>query len=764
MEQRPSPWKTVRIALQKVRPGVIRLKDRNYLTKWLVVSSLIGLVAGLGAIAFTLAITWGTHFFLGVLVGYQPPNPQGEGGGGNLSPQLDLVHHPLFLLLPLVVGLGGLLSGLIVFTFAPEAEGHGTDAAIASFHYEEGRVRARIPLIKLVASAITIGSGGSGGREGPTAQISAGFGSLLARWLGLSASDRRIALAAGIGAGIGAIFRAPLGGALIGAEILYTQDIEIEAIIPALIASIIGYAIYGAWAGWEPVFGNQAQNTFNSPVQLIYYALLGIICGGIGILYARSFHGTAKLFHRLSLSRHWLWLRPTIGGVLVGLMGLALPEALGMGYGWVQASMGSTLLSLPFWLVLALPFAKILSTSLSIGSGGSGGIFGPGMVIGSMVGASVWRLAFHHLPEVPDVPAPFVIVAMMALFGGIAHAPLSVMLMVAEMTGNLSLLAPAMVAVGLAYIVVGKNTIYTSQLETRANSPAHRLRLSFPLLSTLVAREALLPLVHLPITPETTVAVVEAAMKTEHRSGVVVRNADGTLAGVATNADIQRVPENERDQTFIEAVMTREPVSMRASESLDVVLEQLTKAGIRWAPVLEEGIPQYPIGVVSVASIMDVYHKAVAQGTRRMRSLVEGTVLVEVTVTPESLLSGKQLKHLRLPAQTLVVSIRRAGALVFPRGDTELHSGDAVTFLTNPATETHLRAYLAGPEADHIPDDFPRGKTEGRRTETRGTGPFTGLRLPRIRRRYSAPDEAFIRGEETPPIVSVSPESQDKHA
>ncbi len=706
MLRRSGLWETVRARWQRARPGVINLKDSRYLTKWLVVSSLIGVVAGVGAIAFTLAITWATHFFLGLLVGYQPPNPQGEGGGGNLSPLLDIGHHPLFLLLPVVVGLGGLLSGLMVFNLAPEAEGHGTDAAIAAFHYEEGRVRARIPLIKLVASAITIGAGGSGGREGPTAQISAGFGSLLARWLGLSVADRRIALAAGIGSGIGAIFRAPLGGALIGAEILYMQDLEIEAIIPSLIASIIGYAIYGAWAGWEPIFGNQAQNTFNSPLQLVYYAILGMICGGIGILYARAFHGTAKLFHRLPLSRHWLWVKPTIGGVLVGLMGLAIPQALGMGYGWVQAGMGPMLLSLPFWLVLALPFAKILSTSLSIGSGGSGGIFGPGMVIGSMVGASLWRLSFQHLPAIPNTPAPFVIVAMMALFGGIAHAPLAVMLMVAEMTGNLSLLAPAMVAVGLAYIVVGKNTIYTSQLETRANSPAHRLRLSFPLLSTLVAREALLPMVSQPVTPETSVAVVEAAIKAERRNGVVVRKPDGTLAGVATQADIRRVPEESRSQTAVGAIMTREPVAVRASEPLDAVLEQLTKAGIRWAPVLEEAgheAPGRPIGIVSVASIMDAYHRAVAQGTRRMRSLVEGTVLVEVTVTPESMLAGKLLRQMKFPPQTLVVSIRRSGALVFPRADTELRSGDAVTFLTNPVIEPQLRAYLAGPEAEHVP-------------------------------------------------------------
>lgn len=727
MDRHAGRWERLLEPLRRRKLGTFRLERAPYLTKWLIVSSLIGAVAGAGAIAFSLAITWATRGFLQGLIGYQPPNPQGEGRGGDLSPLLDLQHHPLFLLLPLIVGLGGLLSGLIVFFFAPEAEGHGTDAAIAAFHYQDGLVRARIPVIKLVASAITIGSGGSGGREGPTAQISAGFGSLLARWLGLSATDRRIALAAGIGAGIGAIFRAPLGGALIGAEILYTQDLEIEVIIPALIASIIGYAIYGAWAGWSPIFGDQAQNTFNEPIQLIYYAALGVICGGIGILYAQSFHGTAKLFHRWHLSRHFLWLKPTVGGILVGLMALAIPQVLGMGYGWVQAGMGPTLLMLPLWLVLILPFAKILATSLSIGSGGSGGIFGPGMVIGGMVGASFWRLTFHAFPSIPATPAPFVIVAMMALFGGIAHAPLAVMLMVAEMTGNLSLLAPAMVAVGLATIVVGKHTIYTSQLETRANSPAHRLRLSFPLLSTLVAREAMLPVENHLIAPASSVAEVATIIKQTHRTDIVITRPDGALAGVATLADVHRIPEEERSHTPIEQIMNRNPVTVRAIEPLDAVLEQLTKAGIRWAPVMESGIdggPVRPIGVISVASIMDRYHRAVAQGTRRMRSLVEGTVLVEATITPESALAGKTLKELQLPLQTLVVSIRRGGTLVFPRGDTRLCSGDGVTFLTNPVVESQLRAYLAGLQADHISGEKRPPEVPAR---SDGTTPAAGL-------------------------------------
>jgi CIC family chloride channel protein len=394
------------------------------------------------------------------------------------------------------------------------------------------------------------------------------------------------------------------------------------------------------------------------------------------------------------------------------------------------------------------------------------------MVIGSMVGASVWRLTFHHLPGIPDTPAPFVIVAMMALFGGIAHAPLAVMLMVAEMTGNLSLLAPAMVAVGLASIVVGKHTIYTSQLETRANSPAHRLRLSFPLLSTLVAREALLPLVSQVLTPDTPVEQVEAAIKAEHRSGVIIRKPDGTLAGVATLADIGHVPDAQRPHTAIGTMMTSDPVTIRAVEPLDAVLEQLTRAGIRWAPVMEvegHGAPPRPLGSISVASIMDTYQRAVAQGTRRMRSLVEGTVLVEVMVTPESLLAGKMLKHLRFPTQTLVVSIRRGGALVFPHAETELRSGDAVTFLTNPAVEPQLRAYLAGPEADHVvvsPAESDTG-TDGKEPK----GPIGSPRqrrwhrlLPALRRQSGNPpaDMANCSNGAHVPTQEQHPSSEER--
>ena len=590
----------------------------RYLVKWLFLSSLIGIVAGLGAIAFFVSIQMATDLLLGRLVGYLPPSPAGEGHTAIMP--LWAAARPW--LLPLITAAGGLLSGIIVFNFAPEAEGHGTDAAIGAFHQGKS-IRARIPLIKLIASAITIGSGGSAGREGPAAQISAGFGSLLGDLLHLDLQDRRIALATGIGAGIGAIFRAPLGGAVLAAEILYLHDLEIEAIIPALIASIIGYSVFGIWAGWSPIFATRSDLAFTSPPQLLFYIVIGLLCGLVGLLYAKGFYGITHLFHRISLPN---WLKPAIGGLLVGLIGLLLPEALGMGYGWVQVSMGPGLLSLPIWVILLLPFAKIVTTGLSIGSGGSGGIFGPGMVIGGMLGATVWRVCYAFLPGVPSDPTPFVIVGMMALFGGIAHAPLAVMLMVAEMTGNLSLLAPAMIAVGISSILVGKSTIYTSQVNMRSDSPAHRLEFSFPLLSTLTVRSAMKP-PRFTFSPVQSVADAERMLHEQGAgiSGAPVLDTAGQLLGTFTRADMYRVPLAEREARAVRDAMHKNVLIVQPEEALDDALEQLTEYQVSWAPVvndIETPGQKHIAGILSTADIMQTYRQAMLGETKRMRKMV----------------------------------------------------------------------------------------------------------------------------------------------
>ena len=668
----------------------------RYLLKWLLISSLIGVVAGLGAIAFFAAIQFATTTFLGKIVGYLPPDPAGEG---------KTIVMPFWSsarpwLLPVLTTCGGLVAGIIVFTLAPEAEGHGTDAAIGAFHQGKA-IRARIPIIKLVASAITIGTGGSAGREGPAAQISAGFGSILATVLRLDVQDRRIALATGMGAGIGAIFRAPLGGAILAAEILYKNDFEVEAVIPALIASVVGYSVFGAWSGWSPIFATPSNLAFSSPPQLLYYVVIGGLCGLMGVLYARGFYGITHVFHRLHLPN---WIKPGIGGLIVGLIGLVLPQALGMGYGWVQVSMGTGLLGIPLWVILLLPFAKILTTGLSIGSGGSGGIFGPGMVIGGMVGAVIWRLSYHVLPGIPPTPGPFVIVGMMALFGGIAHAPLAVMLMVAEMTGNLSMLAPAMIAVGISSIIVGKNTIYQSQVDTRADSPAHRLQLSFPLLSTLAVRQAMAPLT-LRFSPTQTIAEAEKMLSSGLDSGAPVVDETNTLLGVLALVDIQRVPLEERSERRVREAMNKDVLVIYPDDTLDETLEQLTSHRVSWAPVVDVETlngQQCVLGVLSAANIVRLYRETTAKDSRRMRGLVDGTVMLETTIESQAPLVGVRLHEAQLPPECLVVSVRREGELLFPRDDLMIQAGDTVTFLVSPRGEELLQRYLS---ERAVPDD-----------------------------------------------------------
>jgi chloride channel protein, CIC family len=664
-----------------------RLRSAHYLRKWVALGALIGVVSGIGAALFFVSLEFVSHVVLGVVAGYQAPTPAGEGAGAITLPPLPLV-------LPVVVALGGLASGIIVFRLAPEAEGHGTDAAIAAFHHGARRIRARIPLVKLVASSITIGSGGSGGREGPTAQIGAGFGSFLARILDLDARDARIAVAAGMAAGIGAIFRAPLGGAILGAEIPYREDVESDALVPSFVASVVAFSIFGVLIGFEPIFG-QISATFNDPRQLVYYAVLGLLAGVVGRMYISGFYGATALFARWHIPRE---VKPAVAGFAVGLIGLAIPGALGTGYGWVQPALDrSALLALPLWMVLVLPIAKIVATSISIGSGGSGGIFGPGMVIGGLLGASVWRLLEPIAPAMPIEPAGFVIVAMMALFGSIAHAPLAVMLMVAEMTGNLSMLAPAMIAIGIATVVVGDRTIYRSQLRTRAESPAHQFRFALPLMASITAADAARA-PRLVLSTLDTVGSARVKLVAADVPGAPVLDRSRRLKGSVSASDLGSLDPDLR----LGEVALDWPV-VTVDDGLDDALALLADAHRSWAPVTAEDIL---VGVVSFSDVLGAYRSALAQNVRQVRSVGASGSLVEVDLGSASALIGSTVAQADWPRDVVLVSIARGDRVVIPRGDVVLESGDRLTIFTTPNGRQALSVLFATPleESDSPPD------------------------------------------------------------
>jgi H+/Cl- antiporter ClcA/CBS domain-containing protein len=647
--------------------------------------TVIGIIAGLGAVVFYEALRLATYVFLQVLAGYRVPLPVSEGG------RAASAHFARPWAIPLIACAGALAGAILVFAVAPEAEGHGTDAAIAAVHHNPRGVRLRTVFVKIVASALTIGSGGSGGREGPTGQISAGFGSFLARFLDLSPSDARITVASGIGSGIGSIFGAPLGGAVLATEILYRDDFEVEALLPSFIASIVGYSVWGSFEGFDPLFGYVGNYHLTNALQLVWFAIIGIIGGLVGLLYAKGFYGMAAFFSRLTIPR---WVRPAIGGLIVGCIGLVIPEVLGTGYGWIQQGLGTQLLHIPLWIVLVLPFARIATTGLSIGSGGSGGIFGPGMVIGAFVGAAVWRLLEPVVPSLGHDPAPYVIVGMMACFGSISRAPLAVMLMVAEMTGTLSMIVPAMLAVGLATLIVRRNddTIYRSQLRSRAESPAHRILTGLPLLAMVSASQAMAPAKCVLLEPGDGAAFL-AQMEEGDVDAAPLVDLQGHYVGVITADSLRKVLTD--NDLYIEGLVDPTFAPIHEAVHLDVVLDTLTSTPQTWAAVIDD--ERRVVGTIAISDIVRNYRRTMQANLRRIAELGGSTGISEITVTDTSPLVEVTLRSTSVPRGVLITAIERGRDIIRPTGATVIKSGDRLMVLGG-SEDLALLGRLASPQ------------------------------------------------------------------
>jgi CIC family chloride channel protein len=661
------------------------VRSAPYLRKWLILGALIGVVAGLGAVVFYDGLRLATRWLLTDLGGYTPASTAGEGGfhlaSGFARPWA----------IPLVVGGGGLAAGLLVFGLAPEAEGHGTDAAIKAVHTNPKGVRPRVIAVKLVASVLTIGSGGSGGREGPTAQISSGFGSILARTLNLTPSDSRICVAAGIASGIGAIFRAPFGGALLGVELLYINDVEIEAFIPSLVATAVGYAIFCFVTGsFTPVFGNHNGAQIDHAWELALFVIVGLACGAVGRLYTVSFYWLTDRFAAWQIPRG---LKPAVAGLAVGAVGLAIPGALGTGYGELQAELDlHQLLTTPLWVVLVLPFAKLVVTGLSIGSGGSGGIFGPGLVIGGATGAALWRLG-HLVGLASHDQVAFVIVGVAACFAAISHAPIAVAIMVAEMTGSLALLPAVMVAVAFSALVVGDTTIYRSQLRRRSDSLAHRFGFGLPQPAAMPVTALMSP-PRLVIPTTTPAADALRELTDAQLPGAPVVNSDGAFIGSLQAATLRKLVEGG-DTTTAGRLADVEAMTLPAEAGLDAAIDALPASKSDWVPVLDDDM--HILGIVSASDLIRGWQQTMHQSVQRVTEAATTTSVVEGTIDPRWSSARESIADLGLPPGAIVVSAIRHGSFLQPTTDQHLQPGDTVTVLAHRPDAPAVRELLGLP-------------------------------------------------------------------
>lgn len=570
----------------------------------ILISVFIGAVTGLGAMAFFFCLEWARWFCLAYLSGAQIPTPEGE----------HLAHFAVTTpfrpwLLALMPALGGLLGGLLVYTFAPETEGDGTGAMVDSFHNLGGIVRPRVPFIKGVSSIITIATGGSAGREGPISQIGAGFGSWLAQVLKMPTSERRIYMLAGCAAGLGAIFRAPLGAAITSVEVLYSEDFESDAIIPCVIASVISYSMYTFAFGFDPIFGTPAF-AFRDARELLVYAVLGLICAPFGSFYVKTYFGTRDLFRKWSIPRH---MKPMIGGLGVGLIALAVPEAMGGGYGYLQLAIyGQLGLGV---MCLAAVF-KVATTSLTIGSGGSGGLFGPTLFIGGMIGGVVGHLGHMFMPEVVTQPGAYVLVGMAAFFAGAAKAPVGALIMVTEMAASYSLLPPLMIVSVIAIMFNKGNSIYEKQLRNKFQSPAHEGEMTVNVMEDLTVGDVFKP--DLPVITmhaSNTFAQLQNCITCCNQAVFPVLDNEGRLTGVLPVTNVRKVlfEDSLRDLVVV-AELASPPVSLTLDTNLYDALIAFLDCGYSQMPVVtyDEG-RQKLLGLLNHEDVISAYHAEVSR-------------------------------------------------------------------------------------------------------------------------------------------------------
>jgi len=571
--------------------------------KWALRFVLIGLIAGLGSIVFHYLCQLGIHYFMDMLAGYRPPSPAGEHH--LLHPTARPFNRWVLLFLP---AFGGIISGWLVYTFAPEAEGHGTDAAINAFHRAGGYIRGRVPIVKTLASAITLTTGGSGGREGPIAQIGAGFGSFLATKLKLSDRERRIMMAAGVGAGVGSIFRAPLAGALFAAEVLYRDpEFESDVIIPAGISSVVAYCLFCLVFGWGSLF--QAPDfTFTNPLELGPYSVLAFVLVAVGILYVKSFYGLIGIFHKLTIPNH---IKPALGGLVTGMIGFFLPQTLAFGYGFAQMALHNEL-SVAFLLLLA--FGKVFTTSFSIGSGGSGGVFGPSIVIGGAMGGAVGKIFHGLMPEIVTEPGAFVVVGMAGFFTAVSNTPISTIIFVSEMTNSYHLLLPSLLVCSLAYLASKKWTIFQRQVSSKIDSPAHAGDFFVDILQTIHVSDLMQHVRKTTLIPQDMpFSDFKRFFSETEQHYFPVMDDQGRLSSIFSINDVRGVLFSQEIEHLVRMkdIGTSDIITTRPGDDLNSVLQKFTIKNIDSLPVVADDDPASLLGMLNRREVIAFYNKQV---------------------------------------------------------------------------------------------------------------------------------------------------------
>jgi chloride channel protein, CIC family len=583
---------------------------RAPLARWsrlLALGSLVGVAGGLAAAALHWGLEMGSELVLRRFVGANI-----DTGGVEV-----LVFDWYVLLLP---AFGGLMSGVVVQLLFRESTGHGTDLLTRAFHSGLGVFPLRGPLIKSVAAVGVISCGGSAGPEGPIAALGAALGSSTGQLLGLSPREKRILLIAGCAAGVGAIFGCPLGGALFATSVPYRDpEFESDAMVPAFFASVLGYSTFISFIPGSQgarLLGDLPALGFSHVSELLPYILLGVLCGLFSIFFASILHATERGFSRLT--RIPLWFRPALGGLATGVVACALPQVMDGQYTLTRVALdldlhavGAGFLGAWRWPLFfaGVAVAKCLATSLTVGSGASGGVLGPSVFVGGMVGALL--ASFLGATGSGDFAEPLrqalVPVGMAGVLAGSMRTPLAAIVMVTEMTGSYGLIVPLMVVCMSAYVIARRHGLNREQLRTSADSPAHAADGLIHILESWRVGD-LMEETSLCVEPRTPLGEMVKMVKPATRPVFAVVDR-GLLVGVVSLPDIERVV-GDSDSGLLAAViaadiMTTQVTTVTPEDDAYEVLNRFRATRHDVLPVVAD--PRRPrwLGMLSRRAIFD---------------------------------------------------------------------------------------------------------------------------------------------------------------
>lgn len=626
-----------------------------------MLASLAGILAGLAAAGLEYGLHVGSTHLVGRFTDL--------GNAGVANFRIAILFLP---------ALGGLVAGLAVWFLAPRLEGHGTDLLIRGFHYKGGKLGLRGPIANAVAAVSVISCGGSAGPEGPIAALGAAIGSNLGRFFSLTPRERRVMLVAGCGAGIGAIFQCPLGGALFAASVLYREsDYESDAVVPAFVASVVGYSAYMPFWGYGTHLLREADKlAFTHPLELLPFAVLGPLCGLTCGLFRFSLRSTERLASRFPRGR---WIAPVVGGLATGAIACLVPQVMDGQYVFIQKAMDGSFaggLDAHSWVVWALLFAsvaiaKCLATGFTIGSGAPGGVLGPSVFIGGALGAFVGALMMTLSPEAfaadpENLRRALIPVGMAGVLSASMRVPLAAVVMAVEMTGGYGLIVPLMLVCVTSYVVGRRWGLNDQQVPTSAESPAHAGDLIVHMLEMHTVGELVRDNPNGVVQPGTTLNELAGRLQPGVQPTFVVVESD-RIVGLISVPEIESGLDSSGAGSLVVAadMMTPHVPTLRRDDSLYSALSTMSRSKQSALPVVGDDGKRF-IGMIARSQIHKLVRHQLADMSKHLFEEHAGLAAIEheddvyhlaAQISPGSV---ARVQRLLVPIQAIGKSLREA--------------------------------------------------------------------------------------------------------